>query len=105
MHRQNFAKLKKIISNFKKARILVIGDLILDEFIWGTVSRISTEAPVPVVWAKRESFMPGGACNVANNIVSLGGRAYLSGVIGGGEKGAVLEGELESKGVDTSCVL
>ena len=105
MRQQKLKRLKRIISNFKGAKILIVGDLILDEFIWGTVSRISPEAPVPVVWAKRESFMPGGACNVANNIVSLGGRAYLSGVIGGDEKGAVLKGELESKGIDTSCVL
>ena len=105
MHRQNFAKLKKIISNFKKARILVIGDLILDEFIWGTVSRISPEAPVPVVWAKRESFMPGGACNVANNIVALGAKAYIAGTIGDDEHGAILKGEIESKGIDTSTIL
>ncbi len=105
MHRQSFAKLKNIVSNFNHAKILVIGDLILDEFIWGTVSRISPEAPVPVVWAKSESFMPGGACNVANNIVSLGGKAYLAGTIGDDEHGAILKGEIESKGIDTSAII
>ena len=70
-------RLKGIIGNFKKAKVLVIGDLILDEFIWGDVSRISPEAPVPVVWAKRESFMPGGASNVANNLRSLGAATHL----------------------------
>ena len=63
--------LKRVIANFKRARVLVIGDLILDEFIWGKVSRISPEAPVPVVWVNSESFMPGGAANVANNIHAL----------------------------------
>ena len=57
-------KLKKIIPKFSDVKILVIGDLILDEFVWGEVSRISPEAPVPVVWVKSESFMPGGAANV-----------------------------------------
>ena len=65
-------KWKSIIHKFSKARVLVIGDLILDEFIWGKVDRISPEAPVPVVLVNSESFMPGGASNVANNIASLG---------------------------------
>ena len=71
------AKLKAIIQRFPKARVLVLRDLILDEFIWGKVERISPEAPVPVVLVNSESFMPGGATNVASNIASLGGGAYL----------------------------
>ena len=70
-------RLTKIISNFKKSNILVVGDLILDEFIWGKANRISPEAPVPVVWAQKKGFIPGGACNVANNITSLGAKATL----------------------------
>ena len=61
-------QLKKIISRFHKARILVIGDLILDEYLWGSVERISPEAPVPVMWAKKRTHVPGGAANVAHNI-------------------------------------
>lgn len=102
---QNLTKLNNIISNFKNANVLVIGDIILDEFIWGDVSRISPEAPVPVVWVKRESFMPGGASNVANNLRSLGARTYLAGVIGGDERGVILKGELEQKGIDTSGIM
>src|SRR3989338_3297411 len=102
---QNFNKLKNIISNFTGAKVLVIGDLILDEFIWGDVSRISPEAPVPVVWVKRESFMPGGASNVANNLRSLGAHTYLAGVIGDDERGAILKGALEQKGIDTSGIM
>ncbi len=105
MEQQDFNKLKNIISNFKNANVLVIGDLILDEFIWGDVSRISPEAPVPVVWVKRESFMPGGASNVANNLSSLGAHTYLSGVIGDDERGAILKGELQQRGIDTSGII
>jgi D-beta-D-heptose 7-phosphate kinase/D-beta-D-heptose 1-phosphate adenosyltransferase len=101
MKYQNIGKIKKTISNFKNAKVLVIGDLILDEFLWGDVSRISPEAPVPVVWVKRESFMPGGASNVANNLRSLGAGTYMVGVIGDDEHGAILKSELEQKGIDT----
>ena len=105
MKEKGLTGFKRIISRFTDAKILVIGDLILDEFIWGTVSRISPEAPVPVVWVRRESYMPGGSCNVANNIISLGGKVSLAGVIGDDDKGAILKGELESKGADTSGVV
>ena len=104
MKNQDFNKLNSIISNFRNANVLVIGDLILDEFIWGDVSRISPEAPVPVVWVKRESFMPGGASNVANNLSSLGAHTYLAGVVGDDERGAILKGELEQKGIDISGI-
>ena len=100
MKRQSFTKLKGIISSFRDKKILVIGDLILDEFIWGKVSRISPEAPVPVVWVDNESFMPGGASNVANNINSLGGKAYIVGVVGNDERAGILKGELEHRGVN-----
>ena len=65
------ARAKQILADAKKARILVVGDVMLDQFIWGGVSRISPEAPVPVVEFSRESFMPGGAANVARNLVAL----------------------------------
>ncbi len=99
------SRLKNIISRFKEVEVLVIGDLILDEFIWGEVSRISPEAPVPVVWVKEESFMPGGAANVANNIVSLGGKVYLAGVIGNDEYGRRLREWLNEKNINTDGVV
>lgn len=95
----NFDRLKQIISGFHEAKVLVVGDLILDEFIWGNVSRISPEAPVPVVWVKSENFMPGGASNVANNIRSLGGEVHLTGVVGEDTRGRVLQALLREKGV------
>lgn len=97
----DFARLKSAVSRFRQANVLVVGDLILDEFIWGNVSRISPEAPVPVVWVDRENFMPGGASNVANNIRSLGGRAHLVGVVGNDQRGEVLRSLLVRDGV--SC--
>ena len=78
------------ISRFHKVRILVIGDVIVDQFIWGTVSRISPEAPVPVVNVKREEFLLGGSANVLKNIYSLGGQGSLCGVIGSDTMGEQL---------------
>jgi D-beta-D-heptose 7-phosphate kinase/D-beta-D-heptose 1-phosphate adenosyltransferase len=66
----------------KKGRILVVGDIMLDEFLWGDVARISPEAPVPVVEVRRQSFHLGGAANVAANLSALGGSAVLAGVVG-----------------------
>ena len=91
---------KKIISRFKNKNILVIGDIILDHYIWGRVSRISPEAPVPVVEVTRESFLLGGAANVANNIVSLGGSASVIGINGRDIAGEGLMNILRDKGVN-----
>jgi len=98
-------KFKKIISKFSKAKILVIGDLILDEFVWGKVSRISPEAPVPVVWVERESYMPGGASNVANNIRALQGNVHIAGVVGDDERSERLLELLSVKGISTEGVI
>jgi D-beta-D-heptose 7-phosphate kinase/D-beta-D-heptose 1-phosphate adenosyltransferase len=70
------------LDRFRQCRVLVVGDVIMDEFIWGRVERISPEAPVPVVEVDRESLMLGGAGNVVENIVALGGQVVLCGVIG-----------------------
>ena len=78
----NYNELKKYIDKFSETRILVVGDIIVDEYIWGDVSRISPEAPVPIVEVKDGSQMLGGAANVINNISSLGGKPILCGVIG-----------------------
>lgn len=96
--------LKKIINRFPKSRILVVGDLILDEYIWGSVERISPEAPVPVVWANRHTFTPGGAANVAHNIRSLDGRVTLAGVIGKDKNTDILLSELKKRRISTEGV-
>ncbi|MFA5089912.1 MAG: D-glycero-beta-D-manno-heptose-7-phosphate kinase [Candidatus Omnitrophota bacterium] len=95
----NYARLKQIITRFQKAKILVVGDLILDEYIWGEVERISPEAPVPVVWGKRRTFVPGGAANVAYNIRSLDARVCLAGVIGDDKNGSTFISEMKKREV------
>ena len=82
--------LREIIDRFAAAKILVIGDVILDQFIWGTVTRISPEAPVPVVNVTKEELLLGGSANVVRNIISLGGQAALCGIIGDDAMGAEL---------------
>jgi D-beta-D-heptose 7-phosphate kinase/D-beta-D-heptose 1-phosphate adenosyltransferase len=80
-------------------RVLVVGDVMLDEFVWGRVSRISPEAPVPVVEVTGRSAHLGGAGNVAANVRALGGDAVLAGVVGGDEAGARVRAELAARGV------
>lgn len=95
---------RKILEKFEAGCILVVGDLILDHYIWGNVRRISPEAPVPVVEVTRESFMLGGAANVAHNIVSMGGKAAVIGVSGKDIAGKTLLDMLSQKGVDCSGI-
>jgi bifunctional ADP-heptose synthase (sugar kinase/adenylyltransferase) len=67
-------KVQGLLAAARRRRVLVVGDVMLDQFIWGNVGRISPEAPVPVVDFQRESFMPGGAANVARNLSALGAK-------------------------------
>jgi rfaE bifunctional protein kinase chain/domain len=90
-----------LISRFAATRILVIGDLMLDEFIWGKVSRISPEAPVPVVNVTGESYYPGGAANVARNLREFTSHTALMGLAGMDEAGGRLRALLASSGIDT----
>ncbi|OGW81130.1 MAG: hypothetical protein A3G33_10115 [Omnitrophica bacterium RIFCSPLOWO2_12_FULL_44_17] len=98
-------RLLTIIQRFSQTRILVIGDFILDEFVWGSVERISPEAPVPVVSVNRESFVPGGALNVANNIRTLGGNVSPCGLVGRDLWGRMLVREMRREGVETGGVI
>src|SRR5882672_6077467 len=75
-------RVRRILARAARTRVLVLGDAMLDHFIWGSVARISPEAPVPVVDFERESFMPGGAANVARNLTALKVPSELLGVIG-----------------------
>ena len=84
------AKFKSFLDNKIRPKILVVGDLILDEYIWGSVNRVSPEAPVPVLESKSENIALGGAANVANNLVALGCKVYLVGAVGNDEKGRQL---------------
>lgn len=92
-------KLTRLIPQFAKQKIVVLGDIMIDQFVWGKVSRISPEAPVPVVEVTRESQTFGGAGNVANNIKSLGGQVQLLGVIGNDYEGGRLTDEFRTRGI------
>lgn len=98
-------RLATYIHDFHRVTVLVIGDLIADHYIWGKVERISPEAPVPIVDVQRESYMLGGAGNVANNILSLEGKIRICGVVGHDEMGRWITHELRAQGVDTSGMI
>jgi D-glycero-beta-D-manno-heptose-7-phosphate kinase len=94
-----------IIENFSQSRVLVVGDIMADHFIWGKVSRISPEAPVPVVEVKKDRFTLGGCANVLNNIFAMGGQVHLAGVVGSDETGRRLLSEFRGRGLDTDGII
>lgn len=105
MEVKNDFDLKKILDNFKNIKIGVVGDLMLDDYIYGTVERISPEAPVPVVNVKEEKFVLGGAANVVNNLASLGAKTICFGVIGNDANGERLLGAFADKKIDVSGLI
>src|SRR6187397_3396697 len=84
----------EILDSIRNRKIVVLGDVMLDEFVWGDVTRISPEAPVPVVDIRRESVHLGGAANVLANIVALGAGASVIGIVGNDSAGERLRGAL-----------
>ena len=99
------ARLRDLLARAQRTRVLVIGDLMLDQFIWGRVNRISPEAPVPVVEFDRESFMPGGAANLARNLITLGAASEVFGVVGADREGRELRRLLEANQAGCQGVL
>jgi D-beta-D-heptose 7-phosphate kinase/D-beta-D-heptose 1-phosphate adenosyltransferase len=99
------ARASDLMASFADCDLLVVGDLMLDRYVSGTVDRISPEAPVPILHARHERSVPGGACNVALNIRALGGRSRICGAAGLDEQGEVLMQHLAKAGVDTSAVV
>jgi len=102
------SRLQQLLETFKNKKIAVVGDLMVDRYYWGTVGRISPEAPVPVVEVVEEQVRLGGAANVANNIQMLGGEPMLVGLIGNDHPGQVFieilkERNLPSKGIVTDA--
>jgi len=91
--------------DFSDKRVLVVGDIMLDKHIHGTISRLSPEAPVPILKAEKETFNPGGAANLAANLSSLGAKVYLAGIVGEDEAQKILFKELEKNNIDFSCIL
>lgn len=94
-----------LLNRFSQQRILVVGDIMLDWFIWGSVSRISPEAPVPVVEVQEEDRYPGGAANVARNLTPFGSKIELAGLYGKDPNGALLTATLENNGIGSDLCL
>jgi rfaE bifunctional protein kinase chain/domain len=97
--------MKDLFKKFKDTGILIIGDLMIDQYIWGQVKRISPEAPVPVVEISDENLTMGGAANVARNITSLGGKVFMAGIIGDDDNGNILSCMLADEGINTDGII
>lgn len=98
-------ELTAIIERLAAVRAGVLGDLMADRFIYGTASRISPEAPVPVVRIRQRTIQPGGAANVGHNVLSLGGQLQLFGVLGDDEAGREVQAQLKDRGAGLDGVL
>jgi D-beta-D-heptose 7-phosphate kinase/D-beta-D-heptose 1-phosphate adenosyltransferase len=98
-------RLKSIVEAFGRQEVLILGDCMLDEYLWGSVGRISPEAPVPVVDVKEESVTLGGAANVASNVLTLGGKPRLVGVIGDDKQGGGFFDRMEERGLDLDGII
>jgi rfaE bifunctional protein kinase chain/domain len=98
------SKMATILEKFAAASILVIGDVMLDEYVWGDVQRISPEAPVPVVELANRTYVAGGAANAAANVAALGGRASLGAVVGPDPEADILRNELTKCHIDANLV-
>src|SRR3954453_9623640 len=101
----NLNRLEQILERAASKRITVIGDLMLDEFVWGKVGRISPEAPVPVVEVTGESFYPGGAANVARNLREFVDHVAVIGMLGKDRSGRQLRELLAEENIDTSSAI
>lgn len=101
----NPTRLQYLLQSAATKRILVIGDVMLDEFVWGRVSRISPEAPVPVVEVQEESSYPGGAANVARNLRPFCSHVFLCGLVGEDSYAAKLRDLLEAERIETSAMV
>src|SRR5258707_547592 len=97
--------IEQIFDSFSKLRVLIIGDVMLDSYIWGAVERISPEAPVPVINVKKKDFRLGGAANVALNVLALGSKPILCALIGDDEEGKKLMQRLDEQGMSKDGIV
>ncbi len=93
--------MKSLLNKISRLHLLVVGDVMLDHYIWGDTNRISPEAPVPVIDVTKDTYSAGGAANVALNITSLGAKATIAGFFGRDDSGTLLRGIITQKGIDT----
>ena len=97
-------RLQDAVLRLAGKRIVVVGDVMLDRYVWGTVDRVSPEAPVPVLLVTKDESRPGGAANVARNVAALGGHATLIGLVGTDEGARLMEGLCHADGIETAFV-
>ncbi|MBN2381313.1 D-glycero-beta-D-manno-heptose-7-phosphate kinase [bacterium] len=93
-----------VLNKFRNIRILVVGDIMLDAYLWGTVSRISPEAPVPVVRVLKKTFNLGGAANVAQNLISLKADVAMAGIVGKDKEGSMLVRSFKKNGIEANGI-
>lgn len=105
MARLERRRLERIVARFPSVRLLVVGDVMLDEYLWGEVDRVSPEAPVPVVHVARESTVLGGAGNVVRNVLALGGECAFASVVGDDDGGRQIVDLLKDLGVDPGGIV
>ncbi len=105
MSKLSVRKMDRLLAEFRQRRVLVVGDVMIDQFLYGNVARISPEAPVPVVEVAREEWHPGGAANTARNVSSLGGGALLIGRVGADGAADQLRRLLDEEHVDARGLL
>jgi len=98
-------RLREILDGFPNQHVLVVGDVMLDHYLWGATKRISPEAPVPVVSVESETYRPGGAANVAYNLRILGANVTIAGLIGNDDNAKHLTNTLSESGVNTSGLI
>src|SRR5438094_194991 len=98
------AALLRVIERFPRQRVVLLGDLVADEFIYGEITRVSREAPVLILKQREKRIIPGGGANAANNLVDLGARLTLVGAVGDDESGQALLTYFRQKGVSTRGV-
>ncbi len=98
-------EIQKALENFREKKILVLGDVMLDHYVWGSVERISPEAPVPVLDIQKEEYRLGGAANVALNLRTLNTAVYLCGIVGNDKEGQLIHSILSEKGIDGSLLV
>jgi D-glycero-beta-D-manno-heptose-7-phosphate kinase len=100
-----YANIRQLANGFSRLRVLIIGDVMVDSYMWGRVERISPEAPVPIVTVEKKEIRPGGAANVALNIQSLGATPLLCSVIGNDEAGKQFSKMISGLKMDTSLLV
>src|SRR5438105_15476023 len=100
----NRDRYQEIVRGFAGRTIVVLGDLMMDEYLWGRATRISPESPVMVVEVDRDSRVPGGAANVVNNVLALGGKVRVIGVVGDDAAGRTLVEALRNSGADVTGI-